>query len=111
MDVPLGLHPGVYAPHQHPVVQHHELPGHCGVPVWYGGHDHAEDTAQGHCQIQPDGQHGQCNTLLLQIKAPYVEPPSKSGHLGVCGYSGSVQSASSVHQQITHFRSKPRTPK
>lgn len=36
-------------------VQYHELLGHCPLPVWHGGHDHAENPAQGHCQIQPGG--------------------------------------------------------
>lgn len=36
-------------------VQHHELLGHCSLPVGDGCDDHAENLAQGHCQIQPGG--------------------------------------------------------
>lgn len=36
-------------------VKHHELSSHCALPLWHGGHDHAEDTTQGHRQVQPGG--------------------------------------------------------
>ncbi|KAG7222240.1 hypothetical protein INR49_027541 [Caranx melampygus] len=51
----MGLHPGVNASHQHPVVQHHELVGDSVVLVWDGGNDNAEDSAQRHRQIQSNG--------------------------------------------------------
>lgn len=56
--LPLGLHPGLYATHQHPVVQHPQLPGDRALPVGNGGHDHAQDAAQGHCALQPGKQVG-----------------------------------------------------
>lgn len=36
-------------------VQHHELLSHRSLLVWDGCNDHAENLAQGHCQIQPGG--------------------------------------------------------
>ena len=43
-------------------LQHYELPGHCALPVCDGGYDIAEDSAQGHLQIQPGGR-GECSHL------------------------------------------------
>ena len=40
------------------LLQHPELCGDRAVPVWNGSNDHAADTAQGHCTIQPDGRFG-----------------------------------------------------
>lgn len=41
-------------------VQHHELLSHRSLPVRDGGYDHAQNLAQGHCQIQPGGPGKTC---------------------------------------------------
>lgn len=47
--------------------QHHELVGYCPLPVWHGCHDHAENSAQGHCQIQPGGSGKDIMELELEL--------------------------------------------
>lgn len=48
--------------------QYHELLGHCAVPVWNGCHDHAENSAQGHCQIQPGGPGKDTKVSVLLVQ-------------------------------------------
>lgn len=48
MVVTLGLHPGIHAAHQHPVVQHSELSGDRVVPERHVGDDPSQDFAQGY---------------------------------------------------------------
>lgn len=55
VELPVGLHSGVDAAHEHSVVQHPQLTRHRAVPVGNGGDDHAANAAQGHRAVQPDG--------------------------------------------------------
>ena len=45
--------------------QHLELCGDCTVPVWHGCNDHAENTAQRHRSLQPDGRLGKLAVVYL----------------------------------------------
>ena len=52
MVVSLGLHPGVDAAHQYPVVQHPQLARHRPLPLGHGRHDHVTHPTQRYRQIQ-----------------------------------------------------------
>ena len=48
----MGLHPGLYAAHKHPMVLYPELSGDRALPFWNGCHDPLENTAQGHRKVR-----------------------------------------------------------
>lgn len=53
MVLAMGLHPGVHAADQHPVVFYTKLAGDRVVSQRDGSHDTAQNAAQGYSQIQP----------------------------------------------------------
>lgn len=54
MVITVGLHFGIGATHQHPMVQYFEFTGDCVVFIWDGGDDFDENVAQGYCTLQSD---------------------------------------------------------